>query len=617
MADNMREKYASLPVTTLKELARQVGIKGLTKLKKEEIVNLLIEEEGKRKAAPVEKKPAQEKKPTREKKPAREKKAAEDKNSKEKKTPAEKKRRSSHAKSVQADVDTVETVNADTAKAEIARTEPAKTETAKTDTVRTEPAKTETVRTEPAKRKPGRPARSTKNVKKRNDEVHPSGSEKKDGKSSEAEDSKATEVKATRSNTEEQAFEVKKPEDKKSEDKKAEDKKAEDKKAEDKKPEPPKYPDAKDCTGILEIMQEGYGFLRSANYMPGEHDIYVSPSQIRRFNMKTGDLVTGKTRKNNPNDKYGALLFIEHINGMNPEMIALRPTFEEMTPVFPNERIKLEYPGASVAMRIVDLFSPIGKGQRGMIVAQPKAGKTTLLKQVAASVKASHPGMHIIVLLIDERPEEVTDMKESIEGQNCEVIYSTFDELPEHHKRVSEMTIERAKRLVEQGQDVMILLDSITRLSRAYNLTVPPSGRTLSGGLDPAALYMPKRFFGAARNMREGGSLTILATALVNTGSKMDDVVYEEFKGTGNMELVLDRKLSEKRVFPAIDLSQSGTRREDLLLEAEELRAMEIIHRGLNGMRKEEATENILNMFSNTRTNQEFVSRFLARNGRM
>lgn len=596
MADNMREKYASLPVTTLKELARQVGIKGLTKLKKEEIVNLLIEEEGKRKAAPVEKKPAQEKKP------AREKKAAEDKNSKEKKALAEKKRRSSHAKSVQADVDTVETVNADTARTESAKTEPARTETA-----RTEPAKTETVKTEPAKRKPGRPARSTKNVKKRNDEVHPSGAEKKDGKSSEAEDSKATEVKATRSNTEEQAFEVRKPEDKK----------AEDKKAEDKKPEPPKYPDAKDCTGILEIMQEGYGFLRSANYMPGEHDIYVSPSQIRRFNMKTGDLVTGKTRKNNPNDKYGALLFIEHINGMNPEMIALRPTFEEMTPVFPNERIKLEYPGASVAMRIVDLFSPIGKGQRGMIVAQPKAGKTTLLKQVAASVKASHPGMHIIVLLIDERPEEVTDMKESIEGQNCEVIYSTFDELPEHHKRVSEMTIERAKRLVEQGQDVMILLDSITRLSRAYNLTVPPSGRTLSGGLDPAALYMPKRFFGAARNMREGGSLTILATALVNTGSKMDDVVYEEFKGTGNMELVLDRKLSEKRVFPAIDLSQSGTRREDLLLEAEELRAMEIIHRGLNGMRKEEATENILNMFSNTRTNQEFVSRFLARNGRM
>ena len=591
MADNMREKYASLPVTTLKELARQVGIKGLTKLKKEEIVNLLIEEEGKRKAAPVEKKPAQEKKP------AREKKAAEDKNSKEKKAPAEKKRRLSHAKSVQADVDTVETVNADTAR---------------TETARTEPAKTETVRTEPAKRKPGRPARSTKNVKKRNDELHPSGSEKKDGKSSEAKDSKATEVKATRSNTEEQSLEVRKPEDKKSEDKKAEDKKAE-----DKKPEPPKYPDAKDCTGILEIMQEGYGFLRSANYMPGEHDIYVSPSQIRRFNMKTGDLVTGKTRKNNPNDKYGALLFIEHINGMNPEMIALRPTFEEMTPVFPNERIKLEYPGASVAMRIVDLFSPIGKGQRGMIVAQPKAGKTTLLKQVAASVKASHPGMHIIVLLIDERPEEVTDMKESIEGQNCEVIYSTFDELPEHHKRVSEMTIERAKRLVEQGQDVMILLDSITRLSRAYNLTVPPSGRTLSGGLDPAALYMPKRFFGAARNMREGGSLTILATALVNTGSKMDDVVYEEFKGTGNMELVLDRKLSEKRVFPAIDLSQSGTRREDLLLEAEELRTMEIIHRGLNGMRKEEATENILNMFSNTRTNQEFVSRFLARNGRM
>ena len=321
------------------------------------------------------------------------------------------------------------------------------------------------------------------------------------------------------------------------------------------------YQDLKNVEGILEKLSDGYGFIRSDNYLPGEDDVYVSPSQIRKFNLKTGDIIKGKTRKNNPNDKYGALLLIETINGFSTEEASKRKNFEDLTPIFPNERIKLETENSSVAMRLVDLFSPIGKGQRGMIVSQPKAGKTTLLKQVAKSVKSTHPNMHIIVLLIDERPEEVTDMKESIEGKNVEVIYSTFDELPEHHKRVSEMVIERAKRLVEHGKDVMILLDSITRLSRAYNLTVPPSGRTLSGGLDPAALHMPKKFFGAARNMREGGSLTILATALVDTGSKMDDVVYEEFKGTGNMELILDRKLSERRVFPAIELSKSGTRR--------------------------------------------------------
>lgn len=376
---------------------------------------------------------------------------------------------------------------------------------------------------------------------------------------------------------------------------------------------PPHYDDAKPANGILECLQEGYGFIRCENYMPGDNDVYVSPSQIRKFNLKTGDIIVGKTRKNNPTDKFGALLFIESINGYSPDVATRRPAFENLTPIFPDERIRLERPGCPVSMRIVDLLSPIGKGQRGMIVSQPKAGKTTLLKQVAKSVKFSHPEMHLIILLIDERPEEVTDMKEEVEGTNCEVIYSTFDELPEHHKRVSEMTIERAKRLVEHGQDVMILLDSITRLSRAYNLTVPPSGRTLSGGLDPAALHMPKRFFGAARNMREGGSLTVLATALVETGSKMDDVVFEEFKGTGNMELVLDRKLSEKRVFPAIDLARSSTRREDLLLDKDEYDAMDIIRKALNGMRKDEAGESILHLFTHTKSNAEMIEQVIRR----
>ena len=375
----------------------------------------------------------------------------------------------------------------------------------------------------------------------------------------------------------------------------------------------PHYDDAKTVSGILEVLSDGYGFIRSENYLPGENDVYVSPSQIRKFNLKTGDIITGKTRKNNPNDKFGALLFIESINGYDPEEAVKRTNFEDLTPVFPNERIVLERKNSSVAMRIVDLLSPIGKGQRGMIVSQPKAGKTTLLKEVAKSVKESNPEMHLIILLIDERPEEVTDMKEAIEGDNVEVIYSTFDELPEHHKRVSEMVIERAKRLVEHKKDVMILLDSITRLARAYNLTVPPSGRTLSGGLDPAALHMPKRFFGAARNMREGGSLTVLATALVDTGSKMDDVVFEEFKGTGNMELVLDRKLSEKRVFPAIDLSKSSTRRDDLLLTPKEMEAMDIVRKGLTGMRKDDATESVLNLFTHTQDNNEFVHRVIQR----
>ena len=359
--------------------------------------------------------------------------------------------------------------------------------------------------------------------------------------------------------------------------------------------------------GILEVMQDGYGFIRSANYLPGENDVYVSPSQIRRFNLKTGDILEGNTRIKTQQEKFSALLYLSKINEMDPMKAMHRKNFEDMTPIFPNERLSLECGKTSTAMRIMDLMSPIGKGQRGMIVSPPKAGKTTLLKQVALSVQKNNPEVHLLILLIDERPEEVTDIRESIEGPNVEVIYSTFDELPEHHKRVSEMVIERAKRLVEHKKDVMILIDSITRLARAYNLTVPPSGRTLSGGLDPAALHMPKRFFGAARNMREGGSLTILATALVDTGSKMDDVVYEEFKGTGNTELVLDRKLSEKRMFPAIDILKSGTRREDLLLSKEEQEAVESMRRALNGLRPEEAVDNILNMFSRTRNNEELI----------
>ncbi|WP_370818901.1 transcription termination factor Rho [Roseburia intestinalis] len=362
------------------------------------------------------------------------------------------------------------------------------------------------------------------------------------------------------------------------------------------------------ANGILEVMPDGYGFIRCENYLPGEHDVYVSPSQIRKFNLKTGDIVCGNTRIKTQQEKFSALLYVTTINGYHPSVAQKRKSFEDLTPIFPNERIRLERPGCSVAMRIVDLVSPIGKGQRGMIVSQPKAGKTTLLKEIAKSVTAGNPDMHLIILLIDERPEEVTDIKEAIEGDNVEVIYSTFDELPEHHKRVSEMVLGRAKRLVEHGKDVMILLDSITRLARAYNLTVPPSGRTLSGGLDPAALHMPKRFFGAARNMREGGSLTILATALVDTGSKMDDVVFEEFKGTGNMELVLDRKLSEKRVFPAIDIVKSGTRREDLLLDSEEQEAVDIMRKAINGMRKDDAVENILNMFARTKNNREYIN---------
>lgn len=361
------------------------------------------------------------------------------------------------------------------------------------------------------------------------------------------------------------------------------------------------------ANGILEVIPDGFGFIRCANYLPGDQDVYVSPAQIRRFNLKTGDILKGKIRIKTEREKFRALLYVISVNGFPPYEAQKRMNFEDMTPIFPNERIRLERANSSVPMRMVDLLSPIGKGQRGMIVSPPKTGKTTLLKEIASSISKTYADMNLIVLLIDERPEEVTDIRESIEGPNVEVIYSTFDELPEHHKRVSEMVLERAKRLVEHKKDVVILLDSITRLARAYNLTVPPSGRTLTGGLDPAALHMPKKFFGAARNMREGGSLTILATALIDTGSKMDDVVFEEFKGTGNMELVLDRKLSERRIFPAVDIQKSGTRREELLLSQEEREVTYTLHKELSGPKADENLEKVIRYFLNTKSNEEFV----------
>lgn len=366
--------------------------------------------------------------------------------------------------------------------------------------------------------------------------------------------------------------------------------------------------------GILEIMPDGFGFIRCENFLPGDNDVYVAPAQIKKLKLKTGDIVSGVKKIKTTTEKFAALLYVNTVNSFPPEVLETRPNFEDLTPIFPNSRIHLANDrSASKAMRIVDLLSPIGKGQRGMIVSQPKAGKTTLLKQIAKSVNTYHPDMHLIILLIDERPEEVTDIKEAIVGDNVEVIYSTFDELPERHKRVSEMVIERAKRLVEHGKDVMILLDSITRLARAYNLTVAPSGRTLSGGLDPAALHMPKRFFGAARNMREGGSLTILATALIDTGSRMDDVVFEEFKGTGNMELVLDRKLSEKRIFPAIDVLKSSTRRDDLLLTTAESDCVNVLRKANDNYRPEEVSEKIIDLFSTTKDNDELVEYIIER----
>lgn len=370
------------------------------------------------------------------------------------------------------------------------------------------------------------------------------------------------------------------------------------------KKEGPRDADARAVHGILEIMPEGYGFIRSENFLPGDQDVYVNNLMIRRFHLKTGDMLYGYAKSRNPQERYSALLYIERVNSLPLSAIFGRSDFDKLTPIFPDERIPMEREGkrVSTSLRVLDLLAPIGKGQRGMIVSPPKAGKTTLLKQIAQSILKNEPDMTLMILLIDERPEEVTDMMEEVVGDKVQVIYSTFDELPEHHKRVAEMTIERAKRLVEQGQDVCILLDSITRLARAYNLIVPSSGKILSGGMDSAALHMPKRFFGAARNIREGGSLTILATALVDTGSRMDDVIYEEFKGTGNMELVLNRELQERRIFPAIDIQKSGTRRDDLLLSPLEKDAADFLHRELSSDKKS-AVEDTLSLFDRTLNN--------------
>ncbi|NLI90273.1 MAG: transcription termination factor Rho [Epulopiscium sp.] len=359
--------------------------------------------------------------------------------------------------------------------------------------------------------------------------------------------------------------------------------------------------------GILEVMPDGYGFLRPNNYMRSDSDIYISNSQIRKFNLKTGDWVEGDMRHPRSNEKFGALLYVHKVNGDHPSEAIKRPKFEDLTPIFPQEKLHLEFNQNQLSSRLIDLIAPVGKGQRGLVVAPPKAGKTILIKQVANAITHNHEEISLIVLLIDERPEEVTDIRRSIEGPNVEVVASTFDEEPEHHKSVAEMVLERAKRMVEQGKDLVILLDSITRLARAYNLTVPPSGRTLSGGLDPTALYMPKKFFGAARNIEEGGSLTILATALVETGSKMDDMIFEEFKGTGNMELVLDRQLAERRIFPAIDIRRSGTRREELLLSEEELSGAFTIRRELGRGGTIDSTERIIDTLSKSKTNADFL----------
>lgn len=358
-------------------------------------------------------------------------------------------------------------------------------------------------------------------------------------------------------------------------------------------------------TGILEVMEDGFGFIRSDNYLSSSEDVYVSASQIRKFNLRTGDFITGFTRPPKGNERFRGLMFVTGINSYEPEKVKNRIPFEDLTPLYPDT--KIPFSEKYTSLRIMDLLSPIGKGQRGLIVSPPKAGKTTLLKNIALSIKEICPDIHLIILLIDERPEEVTDIKEACVGERAEVIYSTFDELPEKHRKVSEMTIERAKRLVECGEDVVILLDSLTRLARASNLICTPSGRTLSGGLDPASLHMPKRLFGAARNTRESGSLTILATALVDTGSKMDDVIYEEFKGTGNMEVVLSRQLQEKRIFPAIDILKSGTRKDDLLLSEKEIEIVSSIRKELNSLNKEKTIERLLTLFKETKNNSELI----------
>jgi len=606
----MREKYESLAVGQLRELAKVRGLKGISAMKKAELVEAMLAEDEKEKGQEKESTAkAEEKQQIGESapKPARRRIVTNTRNGASQSAAANTRNGASQSavmndNNYRADAPAQEAVRKEAApRTDMpARVDSASKADARTDSLPREDARTEAparadvssrgevrmdvssrgeVRTDAAPRGEARTDASSRGEARTDAAARTDSSSRNDGTASQQ--AAAASQAAPRPVRSNEVY--------------------------DEKTYPKELDSGEEASGILEVMPDGYGFIRCENYLPGENDVYVAPSQIRRFGLKTGDILRGNKRVKTQQEKFSALLFIRSINGYSTEEASRRTAFENMTPIFPNERIKLETMGCSVAMRVMDLVSPVGKGQRGMIVSPPKAGKTTLLKEVAKSILRTNPHMHMLILLIDERPEEVTDIKEAISGDNVEVIYSTFDELPDHHKRVSEMVIERAKRLVEHKMDVVILLDSITRLARAYNLVVPPSGRTLSGGLDPAALHMPKRFFGAARNMREGGSLTILATALVDTGSKMDDVIYEEFKGTGNMEMILDRKLSEKRIFPAIDLAKSGTRREDLLLSPEELEAINIMRKALNGMKADEAADRILDLFARTRNNNEFV----------
>ncbi len=624
----MRERYESLPLKELREIAKARGLKSVTAMRKAELIDRMCQEDEKEKTA--EKRPAEEK--TEKISVKEEKNAGVEKPAREEKS-AEKEKTAGEEKNVEKEKPAIEekTVRKERAANKKGREEKAqKAEAVEEKNEDGQERKAHYPKKKAREGEENKPADLRKSGTRRkaaggeaSDRVSGKASGRKvsDGRSAEKEryQEKSQTAGQQRSleervSHEEERREKRYPEADRYETKATETVRDgtglsyESERISDRIEEGEKRDEPRTVRGILEVLPDGYGFIRSHNFLPGDNDVYVSPSQIRKFNMKTGDFITGSTRRKASGEKFSALIHINLINDLSPAEARSRRNFEDMIPIFPNERIRLERPGADTSMRIVDLVSPIGKGQRGMIVSPPKAGKTTLLKQVAKSVQKNNPDMHMIILLIDERPEEVTDMKESIQGENVEVIYSTFDELPEHHKRVSEMVIERAKRLVEHKKDVVILLDSITRLARAYNLTVPPSGRTLSGGLDPAALHMPKRFFGAARNMREGGSLTILATALVDTGSKMDDVVYEEFKGTGNMELILDRKMSEKRIFPAIDIVRSGTRREDLLLDREEQEAVYYMRRGLNGQKSDEAVESLLNLFVHTKNNREFCA---------